>query len=80
MQSYRSHFFLALLGKCLKLNDEFTCLTACPNLNTKKMLGQSVGGWSKIMHYRSIPCLNTLLGSVRYLNYFAEVQPASLHC
>ena len=34
IKSYRS-FFFALLAKCLKLNDEFTCLTASLNLNGK---------------------------------------------
>ena len=37
MKSYRSFLFLfALVAKCLKLNDEFTCFTASPNLNAKK--------------------------------------------
>ena len=34
MKSYRSIFF-ALVAKCLKLNDELTCLTASRNLKTK---------------------------------------------
>ena len=34
MKSYRSTIS-ALAAKCLKLNDEFTCLAASPNLNTK---------------------------------------------
>ena len=33
MKSYRS-FFFALVAKCLKLNDELTCITASPNLKT----------------------------------------------
>ena len=37
MESYRSIFILfALVAKCLKLNEEFTCLMASPNLNAKK--------------------------------------------
>ena len=36
MKSYRSIYFFALVAKCLKLNDEFTCLTASPNLNAKE--------------------------------------------
>ena len=35
MKSYRS-FFFALVAKCLKLNDEFTCLTTSPKLSGKK--------------------------------------------
>ena len=35
MKSYRSMFF-ALVAKCLKLKDEFTCLTTSPNWNGKK--------------------------------------------
>ena len=31
------------------------------------MLGLYAGRWSRILHYRGIPCLNTLVGSVRYL-------------
>ena len=34
MKSNRSNIF-ALVAKCLKLNDELTCLTASPNLNGK---------------------------------------------
>ena len=34
MKSYRS-IFSDLVAKCLKLNDEFTCLTTSPNLNGK---------------------------------------------
>ena len=34
MMSYRSNIF-ALVAKFLKLSDEFACLTASPNLNTK---------------------------------------------
>ena len=34
MKSYLSIFF-ALVAKCWKLNDEFTCLTASLNLSTK---------------------------------------------
>ena len=30
-----SIIFFALVAKCFKLNDEFTCLTASPNLNAK---------------------------------------------
>ena len=44
---------------------------------------------SLLLHYRSIPCLNTLVGSVRYLitllkyrlyHYIVELFPTLLHC
>ena len=33
MKSYQASFFSALVAKCLKLNDEFTCFTTSPNQN-----------------------------------------------
>ena len=48
------------------------------------MLGLYAGRWPKTLHYRSIPCLNTLVGSVCYLitmlknsllHYIVELYP-----
>ena len=58
-------FLFALVAKCPKLNDEFTCRTASPKLNAKICWELYAGKWPKNMHYRSIPCLKTLVGSVR---------------
>ena len=53
------------------------------------MLGLYAGRWPKILHYRIIPCLSTLVGSVRYLStmlkeslfhYIAELYRKILHC
>ena len=52
-------------------------------------LGLIAGRWPKNLHYRNIPCLNTLMGSVRYLitllkyslfHYIVELYPDFLQC
>ena len=55
----------------------------------QKMLGLYAGRWPKKLHYRSIPCLITLVGSGRYpitllkyrlFHYIVELYPTFLHC
>ena len=59
-----------------------------PNPISIRRLGQPNPNYF-LLHYRSIPCLNTLVGSVRYLlsllkyslfHYIIELQPTFLHC
>ena len=71
------HWRTHTLGFCRKPNPISIRWLGHPNPN------------SLLLHYRSRPCLNTLVGSVRYLNsrlkyrpfhYIVELYPTFLHC
>ena len=78
MKSFRSIFF-DLVAKCLKLNDEFTCLTTSPNQNANYCWDYMQEGGRKycitelypvLIHWRVVYAILLLCWK----------KPVSLHC
>ena len=67
MNSYRPFFSFCCDSRMLETKWWNHVSYGFSYFECQKMLGLYGGRWPKILHYRSIPCLNTLVGSVRYL-------------
>ena len=87
MKSYRSLFCFG--GKMLKTKWWIHVSYDFSSFEWQIMLGLFAGRWPKKLHYRNIPCLNILMGSVRYLitllkyslfHYIVELYPTFLQC
>ena len=87
MKSYRSIFF-CFGSKMLKAK-WWIHVSYDFYFEWQIMLGLHAGTWPKILHYRNLPCLNTLMGSVRYLitllkyslfHHIVELYPTFLQC